>query len=156
MLFRQFSNENWVICQFQMCRVAAMNTYPLCNFLAFGIVVHCHIHWKELAINTVNQLCFFGYSACKIWINHNSECFWGLTFSLWFGVSCSLPSGLFFLRCQQKVDGNDRQSEDVVRIASNTLSPKGKEDFTQSVLNTEDIRKQRFTFASRKRMAQTA
>ena len=34
------------------------------------------------------------------------------------------------LRCFQKVDGYDRQSEDVVRITSNTLSPKGKEDFT--------------------------
>ena len=72
------------------------------------------------------------------------------TFSLWFGASCSLPSGLFFLRCHQKVDGNDRQSEGVVRITSNTLSPKGKEDFTESVLNTEAIRKQRFTFAERK------
>ena len=70
------------------------------------------------------------------------------TFSLWFGAICSLPSGLFFLRCFQKVDGYDRQSEGVVRITSNTLSPKEKEDFTQSVLNTEVIRKQRFTFAS--------
>ena len=67
-----------------------------------------------------------------------------------------MPSGLFFLRCFQKVDGYDRQSEDVVRITSNTLSPKGKEDFTESVLNTEAIRKQQFTFASSKRMAQTA
>ena len=33
---------------------------------------------------------------------------------------------------------------------------RGKEDFMESVLNTEDIRKQRFTFASSKRMAQTA
>ena len=33
---------------------------------------------------------------------------------------------------------------------------KGKEDFTESVLNTEDIRKQRFTFASSKRKTQTA
>ena len=73
------------------------------------------------------------------------------TFSLWLGAICSLPSGLFFLRCFLKVDGYDRQSEGVVRITSNTLSPKGKEDFTQSVLNTEDIRKQRFTFASTKR-----
>ena len=30
---------------------------------------------------------------------------------------------LFFLRCHQKVDGNDRQSEGAVRITSNTLSP---------------------------------
>ena len=36
------------------------------------------------------------------------------------------------------------------------LGSKGKEDFTESVLNTEAIRKQRFTFASSKRMAQTA
>jgi hypothetical protein len=49
------------------------------------------------------------------------------------------------------VDGYDRQSEGAVRITSNTLSPKGKEDFTEAVLNTEDIRKQRFTFASSKR-----
>lgn len=41
-----------------------------------------------------------------------------------------LAVGTFFLRCYQKVDGNDRQSEGVVRITSNTLSPKGKEDFT--------------------------
>ena len=32
---------------------------------------------------------------------------------------------------------------------------KGMEDFTESVLNTEVIRKQRCTFASSKRMAQT-
>ena len=36
------------------------------------------------------------------------------------------------------------------------LSPKGKEDFMEAVLNTEDIRKQRFTFASSKRKTQTA
>ena len=61
-----------------------------------------------------------------------------------------------FFTMPQKVDGYDRQSEGVVRITSNTLSPKGKEDFTESVLNTEVIRKQRCTFASSKRMAQTA
>ena len=62
-----------------------------------------------------------------------------------------LAVGLLFLRCSQKVDGYDRQSEGAVRIPSNTLSPKGKEDFTESVPNTEAIRKQRFTFASSKR-----
>jgi len=67
-----------------------------------------------------------------------------------------LAVGTFLFAMPQKVDGYDRQSEGVVRIASNTLSPKGKEDFTQSVLNTEVIRKQRCTFASSKRMAQTA
>ena len=40
-----------------------------------------------------------------------------------------LSSGLFFLRCFQKVDGYDRQSEGVVRITSNTLSPSGKGRF---------------------------
>ena len=30
--------------QFEVCRVAALNTNPLRNFLALGIVVHCHIH----------------------------------------------------------------------------------------------------------------
>ena len=39
------------------------------------------------------------------------------------------------------------------QITSNTLCLKGKEDFTESALNTEVIRKQRFTFASSKRMA---
>jgi hypothetical protein len=43
----------------------------------------------------------------------------------------------------------------VVRITSNTLSPKGKEDFTQSVLNTEAIRKQRFTLYRQKEMVTT-
>ena len=62
-----------------------------------------------------------------------------------------LAIGPFLLRCFQMVDGYDRQSEGAVRITSNTLSPKGKEDFTEAVLNTEDIRKQRFTFASSKR-----
>ena len=61
------------------------------------------------------------------------------TFSLWFGASCSLLSGLFFLRCHQKVDGYNRPSEGAVRITSNTLCLKGKEDFTESVLNTEVI-----------------
>ena len=85
------------------------------------------------------------------------------TFSLWFGAICSLPSGFnfydaikrFLLRQASiaRADGNDRQSEGVVRITSNTLSPKGKEYFTESVLNTEVIRKQRCTFASSKRMA---
>ena len=52
---------------------------------------------------------------------------------------CSLPSGLFFLRClkrfllrqasRARADGYDRQSEGVVRITSNTLSPKGKGRF---------------------------
>jgi len=81
-----------------------------------------------------------------------------MRFNFPFGLELFAPcrQGLFFLRCFQKVDGYDRQSEGVVRITSNTLSPKGKEDFTQSVLNTEAIRKQRFTFASSKRMAQTA
>ena len=67
-----------------------------------------------------------------------------------------LAVGTFLFTMPQKVDGYDRQSEGAVRITSNTLSPKGKEDFTQSVLNTEVFRKQRFTFASSKRMAQTA
>ena len=68
-----------------------------------------------------------------------------------------LAVGTFLFTMPQKVDGYDRQSEGVVRIASNTLSPKGKEDFTQSVLNTEVFRKQRFTFASSKRIClQTA
>ena len=81
-----------------------------------------------------------------------------MRFNFPFGLELFAPcrQGLFFLRCFQKVDGYDRQSEDVVRITSNTLSPKGKEDFTESVLNTEAIRKQQFTFASSKRMAQTA
>ena len=75
----------WKTLQFQMCGVAALNTNPLRNFLALGIVVHCHIHWKELPINTINQLCFLSNSACKIWINHNSKCFWG------FARLCRLP-----------------------------------------------------------------
>ena len=80
-----------------------------------------------------------------------------MRFNFPFGLEpLLLAVGLLFLRCPQKVGGYDRQSEDVVRITSNTLSPKGKEDFTESVLNTEAIRKQRFTFASSKRMAQTA
>ena len=58
--------------------------------------------------------------------------------------------GLFFSRCQTKVDEDDRQSEASVRITSNTRSHKGQEDFTESALNTEAIRKQRFTFAERK------
>ena len=66
-----------------------------------------------------------------------------------------LAVGTFLFTMPQKVDGYDRQSEGVVRITSNTLSPKGKEDFTESVLNTEAIRKQRFTFASIKRKATT-
>ena len=47
----------------------------------------------------------------------------------------------FLLRqaSRARADGYDRQSEGAVRITSNTLSPKGKEDFTQSVLNTEAI-----------------
>ena len=64
-----------------------------------------------------------------------------------------LAVGLFIFTMPQKVDGYDRQSEGVVRIMSNTLSPKGKEVFTEFVLNTEVIRKQRCTFASSKRMA---
>ena len=62
-----------------------------------------------------------------------------------------LAVGTFLFTMPQKVDGYDRQSEGAVRITSNTLSPKGKEDFTEAVLNTEDIRKQQFTFASSKR-----
>ena len=49
-----------------------------------------------------------------------------------------------------RADEDDRQSEALVRITSNTRSHKGKEDFTESALNTEAIRKQRFTFAERK------
>ena len=63
-----------------------------------------------------------------------------------------LAVGLFIFTMPQKVDGYDRQSEGVVRITSNTLCLKGKEDFTESVLNTEVIRKQRCTFASSKRI----
>ena len=64
----------------------------------------------------------------------------------------------FLLRqaSRARADGYDRHSEGAVRITSNTLSPKGKEDFMEAVLNTEDIRKQRFTFASSKRKTQTA
>ena len=74
-----------------------------------------------------------------------------------------LAVGLLFLRCLKRfllrqaniarADGYDRHSEGLARIQPNTLCQKGKEDFTQSVLNTEVIRQLRFTFASLKRKA---
>ena len=55
-----------------------------------------------------------------------------------FGLELFAPCRrAFIFTMPQKVDGNDRHSEGAVRITSNTLSQKGKEDFTESVLNTE-------------------
>ena len=55
-----------VLHEFQMCRVATLHSYPLRCFFALGEVVHCHVHRKEQAINTVNHFCFLSNSACKI------------------------------------------------------------------------------------------
>jgi len=71
------------------------------------------------------------------------------TFPLWFGTFAPCRRDFsfydaikrFLLRqaIRARADGNDRQSEGVVRIASNTLSPKGKEAFTESALKSEVI-----------------
>ena len=68
---------------------------------------------------------------------------------------CSLPSGLFFLRCLKRLMVTIGSRKVRCELRQIHFHHKGKEDFTESALNTEVIRKQRFTFASIKRKATT-
>ena len=66
-----------------------------------------------------------------------------------------LAVGLLFLRCLKRLMVTIGSRKVWCGLCQILFRPKGKEDFTQSVLNTEVIRKQRCTFASIKRMATT-
>ena len=58
--------------------------------------------------------------------------------------------GLFFSRCLKRLMVTIGSRKVWCGLCQILFRHKGKEDFTQSVLNTEAIRKQRFTFAERK------
>ena len=62
-----------------------------------------------------------------------------------------LAVGLLFLRCLKRLMVTIGSRKVRCELRQIHFHHKGKEDFTQSVLNTEVIRKQRFTFASPKR-----
>ena len=71
------------------------------------------------------------------------------TFSLWFGAICSLPSGFYFYDASKgSCLGKRAELEWMVTIGSRKVwrglrqilfHHKGKEDFTESALNTEVI-----------------
>ena len=77
------------------------------------------------------------------------------TFSLWFGASCSLPSDFSFYDAIKRLMVTIGSRKVWCGLRQILFHHKGKEDFTESALNTEVIRKQRFTFASIKRKATT-
>jgi len=89
-------------------------------------------------------------------MSHICYLFEGLTFSLWFGAFAPCRSGIdFTMPAKGSRAAHDNRK---VRCGLRQIHfhHKGMEGFTESVLNTEVIRKQRCTFASSKRKAQTA
>ena len=66
-----------------------------------------------------------------------------------------LAVGFLFLRCLKRLMVTIGSRKVWCGLRQILFHHKGKEDFTESALNTEVIRKQRFTFASKKRKATT-